>query len=166
MNIEANQEQLETAKADAARTYLSDISKLEKKLQAVQVEYEMAVKRASGLTGIDYSRDRVSTSPSADAIPDAVERYSELKDQMDVLADVVTDAKNERDELIESFDVNDNINAQVIRMRYVLGEKVEDVAFALGYCPRDIQRKQKAGLVELYDAGLPGEYRINYQKAI
>ena len=162
MNIESNAEQLEAAKVEAARLYLDDVSKLESKLRFAQAEYRMAVERSSGLTGIDYSRDAVATSPTADAIPNAVERYTELKDQLDALAVVVEDAVAERDDLLDSLESDAGV---VLRMRQ-RGAKVSDIAYALGYVEREVYRRQRAGLVELYDAGLPGEYRINYQKAI
>lgn len=164
MNTEpTNQQELTRAKVDAARMYLNDVKQLETKLRFAQVEYQMALERASGLTGIDYSRDTVTTSPSADAIPNAVERYTELKEQLDAMALIVEDAVSERDELVWSLDSNEG---SVVRMRYVQGCTVPDVAYALGYSPDHIKRLQREGLVELYDAGLPVEYRINYQQAI
>lgn len=161
-SVATNAEELATAKVDAARLYLDDVRALETKLRFAKAEYQMALERSSGLKGIDYSCDSVTTSPTADAIPNAVERYTELKDQLDALTIVVEDAVAERDKLLNSLTTESGV---VLRMRQQ-GAKVTDIAYALGYVEREIYRRQRAGLEELYDAGLPVEYRINWQKAI
>lgn len=151
------------AKIAAAEAYLADIRKLDQRYKAAEVEYRMAVERASGLTGIDYSKDIVQTSPSADAIHNAVERYTELKDQLDAMQAALNDAV---DEAFAKIDTLDDTEASVLRMHYLLGIKYCDIARGLAYTEREIYRKRQAGLEHLYDVGLPMQYRINQQQAI
>lgn len=164
MNISLDENKdLQLAKRAAARDYLESVKKLKRKCELADAEYRMSVEAASGLNGIDYSRDKVSTSPSADAIPNAVEKYSEKKKQLDALLSVFEEVEEEVNKLTEAID---DTEGAVIRMRYLLGSTVEDVSTALYMSEREVYRKQANGLEHLYDVGIPVEYRLNYYQAV
>lgn len=165
MNTGSNTEQMRVAKREAARSYLADVRKLQQKAQRAETEYRMAIERSSGLTGIDYSRDQVSKSVSPDAIPNAVIKYEELKEQLDILKAAADEAV---DECFDKLYALDDVEGSVVRMHYVLGLSVKDIAVAEGIwaSERTVARRLCDGLEHLYDSGIPLQYRINHQQAI
>lgn len=163
MNTETNEAQLGIAKAAASRQYLEDVVKLHKRATQAYQEYRLAVEHAGGVTGIDYSRDTVATSVSPDAIPNAIIRYDDLKDTAEQLSIIANDAADEALELINDLDAE---QASVLRMKYILGLTIREIATGLFLSERTTARRLNDGLIELYDAGLPIEYRIDKEQAV
>lgn len=163
MNTESsNAEQLRIAKAAASKRYMSDVVKLNKRAQLARQEYFIAVEHAGGVTGIDYSRDAVSTSVSPDAIPNALIKYDNLRDVAEQLAVIANEAADHALELINGLEDEE---AAVLRMKYLLGLTVKEIATGLYVSERTAARRLNDGLVGLYEAGLPVEYRINKEQA-
>ena len=65
-------EELTRYRAAQAGAYLREMRDAKRKIEAMEAEAEELRATAGGLKGLDYSRDAVSGSPTADAIPDAV----------------------------------------------------------------------------------------------
>lgn len=91
---------------------------------------------------------KVSTSPTADTIPDAVIRLQEL------IADYCTDLVEYTDEIrrfIACLDQIDNTQARALHMRYVRLLEWKQVADEMGYSEQHIYRFRASGLIALYD---------------
>ncbi len=162
MHIASNAEQMRIAKTDAARSYLNDVVRLHKRAEQAQTEYRLAVEHAGGVSGIDYARDKVRTSVSPDAIPNAIIKYDDLLDTAIQLTAIAEEAVDTALTLISSLSFEE---ASVLRMRYILGLTVKEIATGLYMSERTAARRINDGLANLYDAGLPAEYRINRERA-
>ena len=163
MNTDTNAKQVELAKTEASKQYLNDVKKLKRKVELAELEYKAAVERASGLKGIDYSRDLVSTSPTDAAIHNAVESYLLRFDELESLRSISEDVLHECFSKLEQLEDEE---ATILRLHYLLGMKHKDIAFSLYMSDRSVYRKLKNALSHLYDVGLPVEYRLNYETAL
>lgn len=163
MNTKTNEAELAIAKADAARCYLNDVKRLQRKAELAEVEYKLAISASSGLRGIDYSRDVVQTSVSPDAIPNAVMKYTELREQVDALKAAADESFTECYGCLNELDPEEGT---ALRMKYLLGLTDGAIAMSLYVSPRTVNRRIASGLISLYDNGLPAEYRLNKEQAI
>lgn len=135
---------------------------LHKRAENARREYFMSVEHARGVSGIDYSHDNVSTSVSPDAIPRAIIRYDDLRDVADQLTVIANALADEAMELISMLDCE---KASILRMRYLLGLTVKEISTGLFMSERTVARRINDGLADLYDAGIPVDYRINKEQA-
>lgn len=116
--------------------------------------------------GIDYSAVRVSTSPSADAIPNAVARIDELE------ARYVTDIAGLDDELRDARIRMLCLTATQIRVidaRYMRGNSrrptVKETAAKLDYSADWVSRNELDALDALFHE-LPGDWRVKVPSAV
>lgn len=164
MNNQTNEEQLRIAKIDAARRYLDAVKTLKRKAEIAAMEYDATVQNASGLRGIDYSRDSVTTSPTADAIHNSVMRYQEQLEILKEQSAIAEEAVDECYSLIDRLENNDE--AAILRMNFLVNMTLRDIAFALCYGERTVYRKRSDALEHLYEIGLPVPYRLNRETAL
>ena len=151
------------AKKQASKNYLNDVKKLKRKVELAEIEYQAAIEKATGLKGIDYSRDIVSTSPTDEAIHNAVESYMYRFDELQALKNT---SKEVLDECFSKLEKIDDEEATILRLNYLLDMKPQDIAFSLYMSKRSVYRKINEALLNLYEAGLPIEYRLNYETAL
>ena len=161
MNITENE--ITFAKKQASKNYLNDVKKLKRKAELAEIEYQAAVDRASGVNGIDYSKDKVTTSPTDAAIHNAVESYMYRFDELQALKNISEEAMTECFSKLEQIE---DEQATILRLHYLLDMKTQDIAFSLYMSKRSVYRKINEALLNLYEAGLPIEYKLNYQQAI
>ena len=132
---------------EQASRYLKRVRDAKRHIAALNAEVDEVRSLASGLKGIDYSRDVVQVSPSDDKMPDAVSRL------LDLIA--------ERVELIRDYaDLMDgcgtalaNLNgtyADILRYRYMCDYPWERIAVETHY--------SEAYLYELHGLALSAFY--------
>lgn len=163
MNKISNQEQIQLAQIEAAKHYLNDVKTLRRKVELAEIEYKAAVEKSSGLKGIDYSKDRVSTSPTDSAIHNAVELYLSRLEELESLKSISEEVLEECFTKLEQLDIEE---ATILRLHFFLGLSHNDIALSLYISRPTVFRKYNNGLLSLYQNGLPAEYRLNYQQAV
>ena len=107
-------------------------------LKLLDVKIDQKLKQAGDLrqmaqaTGaLDYSKDRVQTSSSGDALSNAVIKYLSLEEEIDRQIDQFVDLKNQIINQIQGLkDVN---YVQVLFKRYVEYKKLEVIAVEMDY---------------------------------
>jgi DNA-directed RNA polymerase specialized sigma24 family protein len=160
---EENQRELDLVKRNAARDYLLDVSRAIKAAERAATEYDLALSAAAGVSGIDYTKDRVQTSPTDDAIPCAILRNEMLAQQAETLAKT---AQEMQEELMEYLINIDHEEATILRLHYLIGLSTEQIALSLYISRRTVNRRIQSGLLHLYQRIIPMQYRVNYQQAI
>ena len=73
-------DEMQRYRIEQARAYLESISDVKKQVRAFEARAEELREIASGVKGLAYDRDIVTTSPYGDAIPDAIASLDELAD--------------------------------------------------------------------------------------
>ena len=105
---------------------------------------------ADGLRGLDYSRVQVSTSPTPDAIPNAVARHVDMGDKY------VEIAANARDRAAQAADALDRMDdpteATCLRLYYVDAlETWEHVCVRMHYTYDGMMKLRRRAVLHAYD---------------
>lgn len=138
---------------------ISDDGKLFRARQYAEHIKELSIRKAGREEEINHLRgemglsvgalgDRVCTSPSADAIPNAVIKLQEL------IADYVIDLSEYVDEIQQFICCLDKIDpkqAQALRSRYIKLLMWRQIADDMGYSMQHIYEIRNDALVALYD---------------
>lgn len=148
--------EMEEHMAEQSRAYLGHVRKLVGRKDAWELTIEHDGALLDGLRGIDYTRERVSGTPTPPEVVDLLERLERNMAQhqanMAELVDVVEDAKRRIMEL-------DGTHARLLLLRYVEDMDWETVArrmfYSVDYCKKELHR---AALVEMH-GHLPTEWR-------
>lgn len=155
-------EEYERYRREQASGYLSRVRDAKRHIAAMQAEVDELREMAGGLRGVDYSRDQVSTSPSADAIPDAVARILELVEQRVELisgyASMIAQCDAALDEL-------GGIEADILRYRYACDWPWERIAARTHYSEQWLYELHNRALCSFYDF-MPAQGRDPIHRAI
>lgn len=105
---------------------------------------------ADGLRGMDYSAVRVSSTPSPDAVPNAVARHIELAESIEAIAGDVTRRLAEAHEAVSRLD---GLEAECLTLYYLDGRRPtwEWVAGRMNYGVSRVYDIRAAALLHLYD---------------
>lgn len=142
-------------RAQATR-WLEHVRRLGGRCLALQAEIEEQRALASGLTGIDYGRDLVQSSPTADALPNAVSRLIDLiRDYCAELAEYV-DEQRQAHAAINS--VPDETCAEALSRHYLAGETWEQCCVSMGYTWDGMMKLRRRAVLMAYDA-MPTAWR-------
>lgn len=117
---------------------------------------------ARNVAGVDYSRDVVSSSPSADALPNSVLNLIEMKARAEADAEEYTRRKREARELLDGMSGTYGL---LLMLRYVTVLPWVRVAEVLNYSEDWCRHIRNDALVELYDH-LPTAYRMPRPPAV
>ena len=150
-------DELQRYRIEQAESWLSKVRKLvsyEKAMrEAAEVQYEMA----DGLRGIDYTRDQVDTSLTADAIPNAVIAHEEAGETMVAIADSARERIRQAVEAISK--IKDAKEAMCLRLYYVDGmDTWERVRAAMSYTQDGMKSLRRRALLNVYDV-MPHDQR-------
>lgn len=132
---------------EQASAYLKRVRDAKRHIAALNAEIEEHRALASGLSGIDYARVMVTTSPSADKMPDEVAR---LIDVIERRCELVRDYAHMLDECGAALASLNGIYADVLRYRYLCDTPWELIATKTNYSER--------WLYELHDRALAAFY--------
>lgn len=89
-------------------------------------ELEELRQRSASVSSFDYSKDRVMSSPSGDAMPDIVSKIITLDEQINGMIDVLATVKDEAYQMIGMLDSEKE--QDVLSWRYIEGKSWRQVA--------------------------------------
>lgn len=142
-------EEMQRYRVEQAHSYLERIRKLGEDCAALQAEADDARDRASGLTGIDYSRDMVSATPTDDAMVNAV---TSIREAVRTYAVALAEYSDERMRASGAMNrMEDYTEARALRMRYLLGWDWEKVCVKMHYTYDGMMKLRRRALCSYYD---------------
>lgn len=148
-------------KAEQAAKWLRHIREL--KHDIARLEDDIEVQRSLALpSGIDYSRPSVQTSPSQDAIPNAVIRLEESIAQYTTELVGYLDEKQQARECISRL--GDARYRAVLSLYYINGHSWATVGEKVGYSEVHCRELRLEALPSVYDV-MPMEYKTQIPRA-
>ena len=156
-------EEYQRYRIEQAHDYLERIRKQGEDCAALQQEADDARERASGLTGIDYSRDQVSTTPTDDAMANAVERIREAVRAYVMALSAFTDERKRASDAM--MGMADYTEARALRLRYLVGWKWERICTEMDYTWDGMMKLRRRALLSYYDV-MPHSERDPMQPAV
>ena len=148
-------------KAEQAARWLRHVRELKHDIS--RLEDDIEVQRSLALpSGIDYSRTKVATSPSADAIPNAVIRLEAA------IAHYTTELVGYLDEKERARDcinlLDDARHRAVLSLYYVNGHSWQTVGYKVGYSEVHCKELRSEALPLVYEV-MPREWRTPIPRA-
>lgn len=135
-------------RAGQAHAYLERIRQSGEDCAGLRMLVDDARYRASGLTGIDCSEPAVSSSPTADAIPDGVDGIISL---VRGYAASLAAYERKRDEARKALRLMPSqTDAKVLMLRYLLGLPWEHVCVEMGYTYDGVMKARRRALADFY----------------
>lgn len=154
-------EEYERMRIDMAHAYLERIRKMGEDCAGLRDQIDDAYYRAEGVGGMDYSAVRVSTSPNADALVDAVASIQEQ------IRGYVTDLAEYEDERhaahMALMEMDDATEAKALRLRYLCCNDWEGVCVKMHYSYDGMMKLRRRALYS-FSFVMPG--RLPMQNAI
>ena len=150
-------------RAAQAHNYLERIRKMGEDCAALQAEVDDARDRASGLTGIDYARDRVSTSATDDGMVNAVESIRRaIRDYAVKLSELLDERKRASDAMNQ---MDDYTEARALRLRYICCMDWESVCVQMHYSYDGMMKLRRRALCSYWEV-MPISERDPMEQAI
>ena len=132
---------------EQASAYLKRVRDARRHIAALNAEVDEVRNLASGLKGIDYSRDMVSTSPTDDAMPNAVSKLLDLIAERVALVDSYVRMMDECGAALANLN---GTYSDILRYRYMCDYPWERIAVETHYT--------EAYLYELHGQALSAFY--------
>lgn len=111
-------------KREQARSYLRKVNACRKRLVALEAEAKAILEDAAGLKAVDYSAVRVSSSPSDDAMVNAIAKLEKIVEVRTSEAVVLADTIAECGVCLESLGGREST---LLRMHYVAGMSLTEI---------------------------------------
>ena len=134
---------------EQSHAYLERIRKMGDDCAALQVEVDDARERASGVTGIDYARDRVSTSASDDGMVNAIETIRHAIREYAVKLSELLDERKAASDAMDKMD--DYTEAKALRLRYICCMDWESVCIQMHYTYDGMMKLRRRALCSYWD---------------
>lgn len=106
-----------------ARAYLEQIEKIDVMINNKIVEAEQWWTRATGTT-VPTEGERVQTSSGKQKMADAVDRYIELMEEVNVAIDKLV---NTRKEIISTIEQLPTVEYDILHMKYIQGKDLVEI---------------------------------------
>lgn len=145
-----------------SRRFLTQVNAAKRHIEALAEDVDEIRVMASGLRGIDYSRDTVSTIPSDDSITNAV---ASIFDAIEERVELVRDCTSMFDACDTALKAMGGARAALLRAHYCNGISLADAGSMMGYSADWVYRLRDAALEEFYDY-IPSSYRDPRHPAI
>ena len=115
-----------------AKDYLKQVELLDEKIDQRNKQIDDLRQMAVAGKGIDYSKDKIQTSVSGDAISEIVIKYIDLENDLNKQIDEFVDLKNKIINEIQSLkDIN---YVKLLYKRYIEYKRLEVIAVEMNYC--------------------------------
>ena len=150
------------ARVECSLRYLQEVRDLAVRHRATDAYIRSLYEDAQGVAGIDYTRDMVSTSPTADAIPNSVALLIEMKRKAEADAAEYMERKAEARRLLDEMGGTYGL---LLLLRYVTVLPWVRVAEALNYDEGYCRNMRNDALDAFYDH-LPRTYQLGGTHAI
>lgn len=148
---------------EQSKRYMVHIRSLNHSIRMLRSEIDELREMASGVDGIDYTRDVVSTSANPDRIPNSVAKLVSMEAEYD------EELSGYLDEQRQAHDALRNIEpllARLLTSRYLEGKPWAEVAEIMGYDEGHVRKYlHEAALVSLHPY-LPHPWRDPLHSAI
>ena len=142
-------EELKRYRIDVAARWLERVRALGIRVRVLESEIAERRADAEGLGAMDYTRERVSTSPSGDRMAEVASRIFE---RLDDLVDERREYEGERARARGCIDVLENpMHRDVLVMRFLNGERWSAIADALGVKLPTVYAWRRDALDALFD---------------
>ena len=115
---------------EQASAYLKRVRDARRHIAALNAEVDEVRNLASGLKGIDYSRDAVSTPPTDDAMPNAVSKLLDLIAERVALVDSYVRMMDECGAALANLN---GTYSDILRYRYMCDYPWERIAVEMHY---------------------------------
>jgi len=133
---------------EKSKRYMQHIRSLNHSVRMLEAEMDELRDMAAGLHGIDYSKPYVKSSPSTDAIPNALARIESIMAEYEAELGEFLDEQHTAHVALRNVDA---VYAELLSFRYVQGMPWADVAARMHHA-EDYVRK------ELHDDALAALY--------
>ena len=131
-----------------SRRYLKEVRRLARHVAALEEDIALQRDQAAGVSGIDYTRTPVDTSPTADALPEAIIKLIESIEECCTELAACVAAQDEARSLLAAMG---GVGADLLRMHYVAMRSWSYVAAKLGYAKGTVKNAAADALCEFYD---------------
>lgn len=136
-------------RANVAAEYLDRVRGLGKRIKSLSFAINNLRLTASGVTGIDYSEDKIKTTPNDDRIPNTLTKMDELIEELTVKRGIY---EKEIDAVIRAFNRMENQkSAAIIEMHYVADRTWRECAEELHYTKDGMMDARQNALSDFYD---------------
>lgn len=136
-------------RAGEAALYLDRVRGMGMRVKSLKYAIEDLMLAASGVKGIDYSRDAVASSPSSDAIPDAVADLQGLAAELEGKREAY---RREIAAVCRAIQrMGSEQSAAIIEMHYVAGRTWRECAEVYHYTKQGMMTARQIALSEFYD---------------
>lgn len=142
--------------------YLEEVRDLAVRHRANNEYIRSLYEDAAGVGGIDYTRDLVASSPTADRLPNSVALLVDMKERAESDAAEYFRRKDEARRLLDEMD---GAYGRLLMLRYCTVLPWVRVAEALNYDEGSCRNMRNDALCAFYDY-LPHGYRVPEQPAI
>lgn len=114
-----------------SKEYLQQIRADDLRIEQKIKEYESLMSRKASLVGMDYTVDRVQTSPDGTGFTKIVDRLVDLQQEINDDIDAFCDSQHKKISEIHKLSKPEYI--EVLFKRYVEGQALEQIAADMGY---------------------------------
>ena len=142
-------------RANVAAKYLERVRGMGMRVKSIKYAIEDLRLSASGVSGLDYSKGNVATSPSADAIPNALDTIDSLISELACKREAY---ENELAIVIRAINRMENQrSAAIIEMHYISNKTWRECAEVFHYSKRWMMNARQIALSEFYEVMPPIE---------
>ncbi len=129
-----------------AKQYLKKIKRLDSFVKAKQEELEEIKCRIESIGSIDYSADKIQSSPNPDKLLDGIIKLMEVEKRYDKAIQDLYNLKAEAEERIEGIH-NDDYRL-LLTLRYLRFKTFEEIAVEMGFTFQWIHELHKRALIQ------------------
>lgn len=148
-------EEYQRYRVEQAHAYLERIRQSGDDCAGLQQLVDDARDRASRLTGMDYAKPVVSTSPSADAMPESMDTILALIREYTASLAAYESMRNEAREALWQMD--NQTDAKVLMLRYLLCRSWESICVETNYTYDGMMKLRRRALADFYEVMPRGE---------
>ena len=142
-------EELQRYRIEQAEAWLSKVRKTVGYARRITADAEAIMARADNLRGMDYSAVNVQTSPSADAIPDAIILADEMGEAMEAISESARERVTGAARALAEME--DPTEATCLTLYYVEAyDTWERVCVAMHYSYDGMMKLRRRALVSAY----------------
>lgn len=135
-----------------AKEYLQEIRKFDRYIEQKQIEYDSLYRLRGGAGAIDYSKDKVQTSPDGQGFTRISDRLVDLQSEINEAVDRFCQIKHDRIEQIQQLSKVEY--SEILFKRYVEYKSFERIAYEMNYTYKYICNIHGFALKEFYDSHL------------
>lgn len=129
-----------------AKEYLQEIRKFDRYIEQKQIEYDSLYRLRGGARAIDYSKDKVQTSPDGQGFTRISDRLIDLQSEINEAVDRFCQITHDRIEQIQQLSKVEY--SEILFKRYVEYKSLEQIAYEMNYTYKYICQLHGEALIE------------------